>query len=132
MPGLRLLLDQGLPRDAAELLRASGVDCTHVGEIGLWRSEDIEILEWGRAHNSVVVTLDADFHTIMAVTKATSPSVIRLRLQGLKGPAVAALIEKMLSSFASELLAGCLITVKLRKTTCHLLPTTGPNEVGAP
>jgi len=29
---LRLILDQGVPRDAAKLLRQLGYDCTHVGE----------------------------------------------------------------------------------------------------
>jgi predicted nuclease of predicted toxin-antitoxin system len=31
---MKLLLDQGLPRTAAELLRTAGVDAIHVGEIG--------------------------------------------------------------------------------------------------
>ena len=31
---MKLLLDQGLPRTAAELLRAIGFDTLHIGEIG--------------------------------------------------------------------------------------------------
>ena len=116
-----LLLDQGLPRDAAQQLRASGVLCTHVGELGMAAAADIEILEWARLHGSAVVTLDADFHAMLAVQGATKPSVIRIRVQGLNGTAVTRLLHRVLAQYKAELGAGCMITVKPRKTTCHLL-----------
>ncbi|MGA3023755.1 MAG: DUF5615 family PIN-like protein [Bryobacteraceae bacterium] len=118
---VHLLLDQGLPRDAAEQLRAQDVGCTHVGEIGMSAAADTEILEWARVRNSVVVTLDADFHAMLAVRNASKPSVIRIRLQGLNGTAIAALMHRVLQQYAVELGQGCMITVKQRKTTCHLL-----------
>ena len=116
-----LLLDQGLPRDAAQQLRVSDVRCTHVGELGMSAAADIEILEWARLHGSAVVTLDADFHAILAVRGATKTSVIRLRMQGLNGTAVARLLLQILAEYRAELGVGCMITVKPRKTTCHLL-----------
>jgi hypothetical protein len=59
---MKLLLDQGLARGAADLLRAAGIDTIHVGEIGQSRAEDAAILEMGRKEERVVVTLDANFH----------------------------------------------------------------------
>ena len=47
------------------------------------RATDEEILAFSLEKNAIVVTLDADFHTILAVSGASGPSVIRLRLQGL-------------------------------------------------
>lgn len=41
---MRLLLDQGVPHDAAALLRSFGYDCTHVGEIGMSKATDQEIV----------------------------------------------------------------------------------------
>ena len=52
------------------------------------RATDQEILAWAVGENATVVTLDADFHTILAVSGATAPSVIRLRMQGLNAPGV--------------------------------------------
>lgn len=60
---MKLLLDQGLPRTTAALLRAQGIDAVHVGEIGLAAAADALILEQGRRDGRVVVTLDADFYS---------------------------------------------------------------------
>jgi predicted nuclease of predicted toxin-antitoxin system len=116
-----ILLDQGLPREAAEQLRAAGLKCTHVGEIGMSASSDTEILEYARANDCVVVTLDADFHTILVVAGMSTPSVIRIRLEGRKGTAIATIVREVLTAYAPDLTAGCMITVKEHKTTCHLL-----------
>jgi predicted nuclease of predicted toxin-antitoxin system len=116
-----ILLDQGLPRDAAEQLRSIGVDCTHVGEIGMAASSDTDILEHARTAGRIVVTLDADFHAILVVSAMSAPSVIRIRIEGLKGPAIAAIVREVLAVYASELAVGCMVTVKEQKTTCHLL-----------
>ncbi|MBI5443518.1 MAG: DUF5615 family PIN-like protein [Deltaproteobacteria bacterium] len=41
---MKLMLDQGLPRSAAALLREKGHDAVHVAEIGLAAATDAEIL----------------------------------------------------------------------------------------
>jgi predicted nuclease of predicted toxin-antitoxin system len=69
----------------------------------------------------IVVTLDADFHAILVVSGMSAPSVIRIRLEGVKGPAIAAIIRDVLAAYAPDLAVGCMITVKEQKTTCHLL-----------
>jgi predicted nuclease of predicted toxin-antitoxin system len=53
----RLVLDQGIPRDAAGQLRAAGCDCVHVGEIGMWKATDEEILAFALANKAAIVTL---------------------------------------------------------------------------
>jgi predicted nuclease of predicted toxin-antitoxin system len=118
----RLVLDQGVPRDAATRLRGLGYECIHVGEIGMGKAADDEILAWSLGKNAIVVTLDADFHAILAVSGASGPSVIRLRIQGLSAQAVVELVQKVLAGFGSDLERGSLVTVKARKITCHRLP----------
>ena len=117
-----LLLDQGVPRDAATRLRDRGYKCTHVGEVGMRKATDGEILAWALEKSAIVVTLDADFHAILAVSGATGPSVIRLRKQGLGAQEVAGLVQDVLVRFGAELERGSLVTVKARKITCHRLP----------
>jgi len=42
---IRVILDQGLPRGAARLLREEGQDAVHVGDLGLAAAPDEVILE---------------------------------------------------------------------------------------
>jgi predicted nuclease of predicted toxin-antitoxin system len=77
--------------------------------------------------NAIVVTLDADFHTILAVSGASGPSVIRLRMQGLGAPEVVELVQKVLAGFEADLKRGSLVTVKAHKITCHRLPIGSSN-----
>lgn len=119
---IRLVLDQGVPRDAAKQLRDLGYECIHVGEIGMWKAADNEILGLAAGKNAVIVTLDADFHAILAVSGASGPSLIRLRMQGLDAPNVVQLVEQVLTVYETDLRRGSLVTVKARKTACHRLP----------
>jgi len=88
----------------------------------MWKAADEEILAWALRRDAIVVTLDADFHAILAVSGASGPSVIRLRMQALGAAEVVEVIQKVLVRFESELRRGSLVTVKTRKTTCHRLP----------
>ena len=74
-----LLLDQGLPRSTTTFLNQSHFRALHAAELGLATASDSDILEYARQRDLMVVTLDADFHTLLAVSGAASPSVIRLR-----------------------------------------------------
>lgn len=72
--------------------------------------------------NAIIVTLDADFHTMLAVSGATGPSVIRFRVQRLHAPEIVRLTQMVLVEFEAEVKGGCLLTIKPRKVTCHGLP----------
>ncbi len=60
-----------------------GWDAVHTGDIGMASASDHAILEYARTYDRIIITLDADFHTILALSNAKNPSVVRLRLQGL-------------------------------------------------
>jgi predicted nuclease of predicted toxin-antitoxin system len=70
-----LLLDQGLPRDTAVDIRARGLRCTHVGEVGMHAASDTDIVRWAWERNAVIVTLDSDFHAILAVSRASGTEI---------------------------------------------------------
>lgn len=73
---MKLLLDQGLPRSAARLLREDGIDTLHVGEIGLSTASDNEILRRGREDERVIVTSviwGGTFFFVAVAVKALPP-----------------------------------------------------------
>ena len=82
---MKFLLDQGLARSTVRHLATMGLAAEHVGDLGLAQASDERILEEGRARGAIVVTLDSDFHSLLAHSNATTPSVIRIRVEGLKG-----------------------------------------------
>ena len=119
---MRLLLDQGLPRTAADLLRQAGIDAIHVGEIAYTTAADADILQRGRDDERVVVTLDADFHMLLALTAATTPSVIRIRIEGLRADALAALLQSVVSQCTDDLVEGAAVSVQERHLRIRRLP----------
>ncbi len=121
---MRILLDQGLPRSVTGVLRARGHDASHVGDLGLARASDESILERGRSDGAVIVTLDADFHALLAVAVATQPSVIRIRMEGLSGPRLAELIAGVVSTCASDLESGAVVSVLPTRVRVRRLPLT--------
>ncbi len=122
---MHLLLDQGLPRSAAELLRQAGVDAIHVGEIGMAAAKDSEILEHAKNEGRAVVTLDADFHALLALSSASQPSVIRIRMEGLKGDTCAALVQAVIAQCQQDIQAGSVITVQDQRIRIRRLPIVG-------
>lgn len=68
-PRLDDLLDEGLPVRAAVLLREDGIDAVHVTEVEALSTPDETVLELGRTTARVVVTLDADFHALLAASR---------------------------------------------------------------
>jgi predicted nuclease of predicted toxin-antitoxin system len=119
---MKLLLDQGLPRSAATLLREAGYDAVHVGELGLSAADDPDLLQKARDEQRIVVTLDADFHALLALSGASSPSVIRIRIEGLRGEAMAALLQAVLEPCAGDLEQGAVVTVQEDRTRVRRLP----------
>ncbi len=118
----RLLLDQCIPRSTIQALRDGGLDVVHTAEIGMSTARDDEILERARQDNRAVVTLDADFHALMAVSGATDPSVVRIRQDRLKGTQIAALVLQVLDSVSGQWDRGVLVTVNERVIRVHRLP----------
>lgn len=122
----RLLLDQGLPRSTAALLSQGGWDVVHVSEIGMSRADDKEILRRARADSRVCVTLDADFHSLLATSGERGPSVIRIRKEGLDATALAALLQNAWSRVEDALVSGALVTISERSIRARRLPVVRP------
>ena len=119
---MRLLLDQGLPRSTVKHLADAGILADHVGDLGMSRLADDLILVAARQRDAVVVTLDADFHQMLAASRATSPSVVRIRMEGLKGAQLAAILVQVISTASAELTAGAVVSVTPSRIRVRKLP----------
>lgn len=117
---MKLLLDQGLPRTSVALLKDKGA--VHVGEIGYAKADDIDILEFARSEDRVVVTLDADFHAILALSEAITPSVIRIRIEGLRAPELCSILQKIIEDWDDILRNGVVMSVQPGRIRLRNLP----------
>ena len=121
---IRILLDQGLPRRTSFHLKDEYWDVLHTGDIGLSKAKDSEILEYARKNQRIIITLDADFHAFLAVTNAESPSVIRIRIKGLKAMELARLIEDIWPKVETSLQQGAMVTVTAKSIRIRHMPVS--------
>lgn len=119
---MRWLLDQGLPRSTSSILTQSQEDVLHIGCIGMARATDPEIIRHALSEDRIVVTLDADFHALLAVSGSSKPSVTRIREDGLKGPQIADLILRISRQFNAELDQGCVLIFQRGNIRYRMLP----------
>lgn len=119
---MRLLLDQGVARSAELLLKASGLDATHVGTLGMQRSSDLDLIAFATSQNMVIVTRDADFSDWIATGGLRSPSVIRIRAEGVGAAEIALIIRNVVTGAGEALQAGALVSTDGRAVRIRMLP----------
>ncbi len=119
---MMLLLDQGLPRSTVKHLADAGIAAAHIGDLGMATATDEAILEFARTREAVIVTLDADFHRLLAASSATSPSVIRLRIEGLQSEQLSAILIRVMSAAGVEINAGAVVSVTEDRFRIRSLP----------
>jgi predicted nuclease of predicted toxin-antitoxin system len=103
-------------------LRSEGFDVVHTGEVGLAKSPDSTIIERALADGRLIVTLDADFQALIALSGTASPSIIRIRIERLRGEELARLVRVVIERCEEDLNAGAFVTVYEHQIKVRRLP----------
>jgi predicted nuclease of predicted toxin-antitoxin system len=103
-------------------LKSLGLEAEHVGNLGLATATDEMILAEACARDAIVVTLDADFHSLLARDNSSRPSVIRIRMEGLKGEDAAIFLDRVVQRVKGDLQAGAAVTATSRRLALRRLP----------
>jgi len=125
---MKFLADMGLARSTVAFLRAQRYDAVHLRDQGLQQLEDDEIIEKARAEGRVILTHDLDFGRIIAVGRASVPSVITFRLSDMRPAQVNRYLAEVLARFAEQLEAGALVSVSERGIRVRPLPIKRANN----
>jgi predicted nuclease of predicted toxin-antitoxin system len=70
----------------------------------------------------VCVTLDPDFHALLALSGAERPSVIRVRIENVGGEQMARLMIALWEQYEAQLGNNVLVTVTAQKARIRPLP----------
>jgi predicted nuclease of predicted toxin-antitoxin system len=120
---MRLLIDANLSPRVARGLRDAGFDATHVADLHLLTATDDEIFDRAAKDERVVVTADSDFGMLLAMRRATSPSVVHLRhVSELPPDAHVELLAANLPRIADDLGRGAIASLSPSRLAVRDLP----------
>ena len=133
---MKLLLDECLAYPTARALAEAGHDAIHAFDVASPGALDEELMRLAVEQGRTIVTFDADFHSLLAVSGATRPSVIRLRFEGLRpGPATLVILA-VINHCGEALVKGAAVSVTANRIKFRPLPLRprpqDPQEPGNP
>jgi len=76
---IQIVVDVNLSPAWVDVFTRHGWQAIHWSSVGDLRAKDRDVMVWAREHHHVVFTHDLDFGMLLALTRATGPSVIQVR-----------------------------------------------------
>lgn len=122
----RFLVDEGLPRSTAAVLRGAGYTADDVRDVGLRGSSDDEVFAHAQARGAAIVTQDTDFANALRFAPHDSFGIIVIRMPNNVPPRlVNAELLRALAQVEAEELGGLLIIVEVGRVRLYH-PGTAP------
>lgn len=120
---MKLLVDANLSPRVAARLQEGGHEASHVVDHDLLTASDETILIYAASTNSVVVSADSDFATLLALGGLRSPSMILLRsADHLSSDEQAGLLLANLPALTKDLDAGSVVSISRNHLRVRPLP----------
>ena len=123
---MKILIDMNLSPEWVAAFQEHKIESVHWSTIGKANAKDSEIMDYARNHGYVVFTHDLDFGTLLALTQATSPSVIQVRSQNILPGSLAETLVRVLLQNETALENGALIVVDQSRERVRVLPLRRP------
>ena len=91
---MKLLLDENLSRRLVPFLQNDFLGSTHVVIVNLQSSTDLQIWDFAKRNDFVIVTRDADFYELSLLNQTNAPKIIWLRVSNvIKGEILSLLLK---------------------------------------
>jgi predicted nuclease of predicted toxin-antitoxin system len=119
---MKLVIDINLSPEWVELFSKHGYEAVHWSAVGDPRAPDTEILSWARERGCVVFTHDLDFSRILALTRASGPSVFQVRTEDVLASALGPLVIRTLRQHGDALEAGAIVVLDSTSSRARILP----------
>jgi predicted nuclease of predicted toxin-antitoxin system len=120
---MKFLVDQSLTPFLASNLQQAGYDTVHTRDYGMQRASDAEIMARAETEDRFVISGDTDFGTLLALSKATKPSVILFRGKLAQQPVLqVTLLNLNLPNIQQALTQGCIVIIEEKRIRIRNLP----------
>lgn len=119
---VQYLADMNLSPKTVEMLNGQGYRCVRVSEVLPVTAKDVEILEWARENQMVIITQDLDFSALVALRQASHPSLINIRMSTGNPERIGKRLLQVLPECSEELRAGACITFDDETVRVRSLP----------
>lgn len=122
MPDLKFLANMNISPLTVGDLRTSGWEVVRVPDVLDRRSTDVDILEYARQHNQVILTQDLDFSALLALSGHSKPSVVNLRLTHATPGMITKRLTDVLPVLTSDSEEGAIASVDEASARVRKLP----------
>ena len=122
MKNIRLLADVHISPKTVGDLQKQGYEIMRSSEVLPANAPDINILEFARTENWVILTQDLDFSMLVALSRYSQPSLITLRLSSAKPDIVTQKLLDVLPQIEEALQEGSAITIQDESIRIRKLP----------
>ncbi|MGF1676975.1 MAG: DUF5615 family PIN-like protein [Rivularia sp. (in: cyanobacteria)] len=119
---IKLLADMNISPTTVSNLQVEGWDIIRVVEFLPATASDLEILEFAREKERVIISQDLDFSMLLAVGGYNQPSLITLRLSFTDPEAVTQKILNFLPQAEEILIQGSAVTIEDNNIRIRKLP----------
>ncbi len=119
---VKILIDMNLSPDWVPVLKRHGWSAIHWSTIGDPRDSDRTIMDWALRHDYIVFTHDLDFGSMLALSHATGPSVLQVRVQDILPDHLENIVIAALRQHDDDLASGSLVVVDESRTRVRILP----------
>ena len=119
---MKILIDNALSPQIAQILRDHGHDAVHVRDLGLNRASDEIIIELALKQERILLSADTDFGTLLALWGRQGPSFILLRESDKKPHRQAARIIENLPFIQNDLRQGAIVVFEDHRIRIRKLP----------
>lgn len=119
---MKFLANMCISMRTVKWLRQQGYDVVHLGEEGLHRLPDDQVLEKARTEKRIVLTMDLDFGYLLAISKASLPSTVLFRLEDQRSEVVNERLAEVLVRCREDLERGAIVVVTESTIRVRRLP----------
>lgn len=105
-----------------KFFKDNGIEALHWSSIGAGDAPDEEIMSWASQRKYVVFSEDLDFSALVALSRATEPSIIQLRATDNLPDVAGNFVVAALRQFEIELKNGAIIVIDRHKARARILP----------